>query len=105
MLIKLYVAWALYVSLSDLCAHFSMCCWCLLQAAYVIGLGVAFAANAITKLGQPALLYLVPATFLAITATAASRGEVQRLWKYTDTTAISPMKKAKGKVAEPERDQ
>lgn len=72
----------------------------LLQAAYIAGLGVAFAANAITKLGQPALLYLVPATFLAITATAASRGEVQRLWQYTDTTAISPMKKAKGKAAE-----
>ena len=29
------------------------------MAAYVLGLGGAFAANAITHLGQPALLYLV----------------------------------------------
>ncbi|DBA92291.1 hypothetical protein WJX79_003930 [Trebouxia sp. C0005] len=65
------------------------------MAAYVIGLGIAFGANAITKLGQPALLYLVPATFAAITLTAASRGEIGRLWKYTDNTAISPIKKAK----------
>ena len=68
------------------------------QAAYVIGLGIAFGANAITKLGQPALLYLVPATFTAITLTAASRGEISRLWKYTDNTAISPIKKAKLKT-------
>ena len=68
------------------------------QAAYVIGLGIAFAANAITKLGQPALLYLVPATFTAITLTAASRGEINRLWSYTDNTAISPIKKAKLKA-------
>ncbi|DBB05845.1 hypothetical protein WJX82_011264 [Trebouxia sp. C0006] len=68
------------------------------MAAYVIGLGIAFGANAITKLGQPALLYLVPATFTAITLTAASRGEIGRLWKYTDNTAISPIKKAKLKT-------
>lgn len=68
------------------------------MAAYVIGLGIAFAANAITKLGQPALLYLVPATFTAITLTAASRGEINRLWSYTDNTAISPIKKAKLKA-------
>ena len=70
-----------------------------LQAAYVIGLGIAFAANAVTKLGQPALLYLVPATFTAITLTAASRGEVKRLWNYTDATSVSPMRKPKSKAS------
>lgn len=70
-----------------------------LQAAYILGLGIAFAANAITKLGQPALLYLVPATFSAITLTAASRGEVQRLWNYTDATSVSPMRKPKSKAS------
>jgi hypothetical protein len=30
-------------------------------AAYVAGLGLAFAANAVTHMGQPALLYLVRA--------------------------------------------
>lgn len=66
----------------------------------MIGLGIAFGANAITKLGQPALLYLVPATFTAIMLTAASRGEIGRLWNYTDNTAISPIKKAKAKIEE-----
>ena len=70
-----------------------------LQTAYVLGLGVAFAANAITKLGQPALLYLVPATFSAIALTAVSRGEVRQLWTYTDKTAaagLSTDSKTKG---------
>jgi hypothetical protein len=55
--------------------------------AYVVGLGVAFAANAITHLGQPALLYLVPATLLTVGVVAASRGELGRVYAYTDTTA------------------
>jgi minor histocompatibility antigen H13 len=54
--------------------------------AYVVGLGVAFAANSITHLGQPALLYLVPATLGAIGLTAVSRGEAERVMKFSDTT-------------------
>lgn len=46
------------------------------QAAYIGGLGVAFAVNALTHTGQPALLYLVPATLGAILLMAAVRGEV-----------------------------
>jgi minor histocompatibility antigen H13 len=46
------------------------------QAAYIGGLGVAFAVNALTHTGQPALLYLVPATLGAILLMAAARGEV-----------------------------
>jgi hypothetical protein len=41
--------------------------------AYTLGLGAAFAANSITHLGQPALLYLVPLTLGAVAAVAASR--------------------------------
>lgn len=54
--------------------------------AYVAGLGVAFAANAITHLGQPALLYLCPMTLGTVAAVAASRGELSRVFAYTDTS-------------------
>ena len=56
------------------------------MAAYVGGLGAAFAANAITGLGQPALLYLVPMTLGAVGAVAAARGELGRVWRFVDTT-------------------
>ena len=54
--------------------------------AYVVGLLMAFAANAITHQGQPALIYLVPCTLGAVAAVAASRGELPRVLRFTDTT-------------------
>ena len=65
------------------------------MVAYVAGLGAAFAANAITGLGQPALLYLVPATLGAVVLVAATRGELPRVWAFKDTTrgaAEEPLK-------------
>jgi minor histocompatibility antigen H13 len=53
--------------------------------AYIVGLSAAFAANEVTGLGQPALLYLVPCTIGAIVLTALSRREVSRVWRFTDT--------------------
>ena len=44
------------------------------MAAYVLGLGGAFAANAITHLGQPALLYLVRGTSWLLFETAEGKG-------------------------------
>ena len=59
--------------------------------AYVLGLGAAFAANALTHLGQPALLYLVPATLGAVGGTAALRGELDRVNAFTDAaSSVSP---------------
>jgi minor histocompatibility antigen H13 len=52
--------------------------------AHVVGLFTAFAANSITHLGQPALLYIVPAMSLAVVGTAASQSEVGRVWSFTD---------------------
>lgn len=49
------------------------------------GLGIAFGVNAVTHLGQPALLYLVPATLGAILAVAAFRGEIGRVLKFVDS--------------------
>lgn len=62
-----------------------MICYLAMQAAYIGGLGIAFAANAITHIGQPALLYLVPATCGAILLVAANRGEVGRVLKFVDS--------------------
>lgn len=53
--------------------------------AYIFGLGVAFAANDITGLGQPALLYLVPATLGVVALVANSRNELTRVWNFKDT--------------------
>jgi len=43
-------------------------------------------ANAITGLGQPALLYLVPLTLGSVALTAAARGDVQRILEFKDST-------------------
>jgi minor histocompatibility antigen H13 len=59
--------------------YFSPVLW-----TYVGGLVMAFAANSITHLGQPALLYIVPCTLAAVAATAAGRGEFDRVWQFTD---------------------
>lgn len=53
--------------------------------AYIVGLSAAFAANEVTGLGQPALLYLVPCTIGAIVLTAMSRRELSRVWRFRDT--------------------
>ncbi|GLC34018.1 hypothetical protein PLESTM_000144600 [Pleodorina starrii] len=52
--------------------------------AYVLGLVGAFVANDVTGLGQPALLYIVPATLGAVVLTGVQRGELGRLWSFTD---------------------
>ncbi len=57
------------------------------MAAYVAGLGLAFAANAVTHLGQPALLYLVPCTLGAVAGTALLRGELDRVSAFTDVSS------------------
>ena len=44
-------------------------------------------ANAITHMGQPALLYLVPLTLGSVAVTAATRGDVQRILQFRDGPA------------------
>jgi minor histocompatibility antigen H13 len=58
--------------------------------SYIIGLSAAFAANAITGLGQPALLYIVPMTLGTVGMVAISRKELLRLCKYTSTVTPKP---------------
>ena len=53
-------------------------------ASYAAGLGGAFAANALTHAGQPALVYIVPAMLLGVGWQALARREVGRVLEYTD---------------------
>jgi minor histocompatibility antigen H13 len=56
--------------------------------SYIIGLLMAFAANNITHLGQPALLYIVPMTLGSVLVTAAQRDEIYRIWTFTDVPSF-----------------
>ena len=49
-------------------------------------LAVAFGVNFITKAGQPALLYLVPATLGTSVVVGLRRGELSRLLAFEDKT-------------------
>ena len=66
------------------------------MGAYALGLLVAFGANAATGAGQPALLYLCPATLGAVALTAARRQEVERILSYK-VAAGKPLFPDKGK--------
>jgi len=50
---------------------------------YFVGLNLTIAALAIMRMGQPALLYLVPCTLGTTLVLAKARGELQLLWEGT----------------------
>lgn len=54
------------------------------MVGYAGGLLVACAVNIATGTGQPALVYLVPATLGSVAATAVSRGELDRLIAFKE---------------------
>eukprot|EP00884_Botryococcus_braunii_P012309 jgi/Botrbrau1/21079/Bobra.0144s0077.1 len=60
------------------------------MVGYVAGLGMAFIANMVTHMGQPALLYLVPCTLSAVAFTASSRGELNRILNFQDHSRSLP---------------
>ncbi|XP_072551287.1 signal peptide peptidase-like 2A isoform X2 [Salminus brasiliensis] len=51
--------------------------------AYCVGLAVTFAVMLLSKMGQPALLYLVPFTLLTSAILACSRKEFRQFWAGT----------------------
>ncbi|KXZ51676.1 PSL3 protein [Gonium pectorale] len=66
------------------------------MVSYVVGLAAAFVANDVTGLGQPALLYIVPATLGSVIFTALQRGELGRIWSFTDVPSYGlPTKEGK----------
>ena len=73
--------------------------------SYVAGLAMAFAANSITHLGQPALLYIVPCTLGAVTVTAMSRDELFRIWSYTDVETYGMPAEALKKAEERKKEK
>ncbi|GAX72854.1 hypothetical protein CEUSTIGMA_g309.t1 [Chlamydomonas eustigma] len=74
-------------------------------SSYIAGLVMAFVANSVTHLGQPALLYIVPCTLGAVIATAVSRDELYRIWSYTDVPTYGMPGEALKKAAEKEKKQ
>ncbi|XP_038824884.1 signal peptide peptidase-like 2A isoform X4 [Salvelinus namaycush] len=55
-------------------------CCCI---AYLCGMVLTFAVMLVTKMGQPALLYLVPFTLLESALLAWRRGEMRQFWNGT----------------------
>lgn len=51
-----------------------------------------------THLGQPALLYLCPLTLGSVVLVAGTRGDLGKIWAFTDTTLVaSPLGSGKDK--------
>ena len=68
----------------------------LFQAAltgYFIGMTMTFVALYLMQRGQPALLYLVPCTFVVLLTKACLRGELKALW---DSSAQIQLQSANG---------
>ncbi|KAJ3595167.1 hypothetical protein NHX12_004471 [Muraenolepis orangiensis] len=62
--------------------------------AYGIGLLITFVALAVMKMGQPALLYLVPCTLLTSLAVALWRRELPQFWSgsgFVPAIALAPI--------------
>lgn len=61
--------------------------------------------NAVTHMGQPALLYLCPLTLGAVVLVAATRRDLAKIWSFTDTSASSPGAKKQQQQREEEEQQ
>ena len=55
---------------------------------YVIGMITTVAVMLITKRGQPALLYLVPSCLLSVAFWAFIRGEISKIYSYSEDETI-----------------
>lgn len=56
--------------------------------AYTVGLVLTFAVMLLSKMGQPALLYLVPCTLLTSTVLACVRKELRHFWSGSGTYQV-----------------
>lgn len=55
---------------------------------YLVGMIVTLAMLLVFKRGQPALLYLVPSVLGSIYITALFRGELKKIWRYTEDGSL-----------------
>jgi minor histocompatibility antigen H13 len=51
---------------------------------YIVGIVMTLVALAIMETGQPALLYLVPCTFLGILIQGVIRGDIKKIWSWDE---------------------
>lgn len=61
--------------------------------AYAVGMVIAFTVLILTKMGQPALLYLVPFTIITSTVIAWRRGEIKMFWKGSSYEVLESSRK------------
>lgn len=61
--------------------------------AYAVGLVVTFAVMLLSKMGQPALLYLVPCTLLTCSILAAARREFRSFWTGPSAPVLEESRK------------
>ncbi|KAG9241875.1 signal peptide peptidase-domain-containing protein [Calycina marina] len=59
------------------------------QIGYIIGMIATLIVLNISKHGQPALLYLVPGVLIALWGTAFVRGDLARMWEYTEDGSLT----------------
>ena len=68
---------------------------------YVVGMGTTLVVMQISDHAQPALLYLVPGVLLSLWGAAFVRGDVKKMWEFTEGDDERPEKKtAEGKKNE-----
>eukprot|EP00908_Phaeocystis_cordata_P003296 Transcript_13588.p1 GENE.Transcript_13588~~Transcript_13588.p1 ORF type:complete len:270 (-),score=108.18 Transcript_13588:22-831(-) len=75
------------------------------MVGYTAGLLGAFVANAVTKAGQPALVYIVPSLLLASAGTAVVRGELDELLQFKSPRAARAKEQLEARKAEREAER
>ncbi|PHH83609.1 hypothetical protein CDD82_6637 [Ophiocordyceps australis] len=61
------------------------------MAGYLLGMVATLTMLLVFRQGQPALLYLVPGVLGALLVTALRRGEVKKVWMYTEDGSLDTM--------------
>ncbi|XP_062404860.1 signal peptide peptidase-like 2A isoform X3 [Sardina pilchardus] len=69
--------------------------------AYFLGMIVTFAVMLLSKMGQPALLYLVPFTLITSAVVAWSRREMQQFWAGTTYQVLDSSREPLSQDGEP----
>lgn len=68
---------------------------------YSLGMIVTLLVMQVVEHAQPALLYLVPGVLVALWGTAASKGDLEKMWSYTEDKEVDkkkgPSKREKSK--------
>lgn len=83
--------------------HFARPYFVACLTAYVLGLSTTMGVMHFFQAAQPALLYLSPACVGAIFGTALLKGEVSKVWEWTDESEEEKEKREKEEKKEKEK--